>query len=329
MIINHIDRHMMKEVVYSFSLYDRDITVYFVVESGVEEYDFNTYIETLCVWLYILNKYASGSCSQTLKVYFYFTSLEKRLPESKIHVLDETNVNTAFTTSCPKDSEIVVFRKEEWFKVFIHETFHSYGLDFSSMNNEMVHECIGDIYDVDSDINAYESYAEFWAEIMNALFCSYHSLKDKNDIDGFLSNAEIYINLERTYTLFQLAKTLDFMGLRYEDLYSKSSHSAMLRENMYKEKTNVLAYFVIKGVLLNHYQSFLNWCNENNTELLNFKKTENVQKQFCRFIEKNYKSRGLLNGIDESMEFLSRLKKKRVNNKYVLTNMRMTICELG
>ncbi len=192
-------------------------------------------------------------------VYLYLTSLEKTLPNSNIHILDEINVNTAFTTTCPKDSEIVIFRKEEWFKVFIHETFHNFALDFSDMNNNNVHRCVLDIFKVNSNVNLYESYTEFWAEIMNALFCSFYSLKDKKNTDEFISNAVIFIDFEITYSFFQLIKTMEFMGLTYKDLYSISERSRVLRENLYKEKTNVLSYYVIKTVLMNNYQGFLNW----------------------------------------------------------------------
>jgi L-rhamnose isomerase len=70
----------------------------------------------------------------TEKIYIYHTSLLKILPNTNVDILNENNVNTAFTRTCPSNSEIVVFRKEEWFKVFIHETFHSFGIDFASMN---------------------------------------------------------------------------------------------------------------------------------------------------------------------------------------------------
>jgi len=329
---NHIDELMMSEICYSFSLYDRSVNVYFIVENDdieLEIEQYNKYIENIATWLYILNMYASKECAKTLNIYFYFTSLEKNLPNSNIHILDETNVNTAFTTTCPSDSEIVVFRREEWFKVFIHETFHNFGLDFSMMNNDMIHECIMNIYKVNSDINAYEAYTEFWAEITNSLFCSYHATIDKNNINEFLSNAEFYINFERTYSFFQLVKTLDFMGLQYKDLYSNTKHSDILRENLYKENTNVLSYYIIKSVLINNYQGFLSWCKTNNLSLLDFKKTIGNQKQFCKFIEKNYKIQSLLDGIHESHIFLSKIKKKKGNNKFILSNMRMSICELG
>ena len=149
MVRNHIDESMMTELCYTFSLYDRNIKVYFIVENDNVEFQmnvYNRYIEAVSMWLYILNMNASKECAKTLTIYFYFTSLEKNLPNSNIHILDEINVNTAFTTTCPSDSEIVVFRKEEWFKVFIHETFHNFGLDFSMMNNDNINECIMNIY---------------------------------------------------------------------------------------------------------------------------------------------------------------------------------------
>lgn len=329
---NHIDELMMSEICYSFSLYDRNVKVYFIVENDdieLEIEQYNKYVETVATWLYILNMYASKECSKKLNIYFYFTSLEKNLPNSNIHILDEINVNTAFTTTCPSDSEIVVFRKEEWFKVFIHETFHNFGLDFSMMNNDMINDCISNIFKVDSKINAFEAYTEFWAEIMNALFCSYYACKDKNNINEFLSNSEFYINFEKTYSIFQLVKTLDFMGLQYKDLYSNTKESSILRENLYKENTNVLSYYIIKTVLINNYQGFLSWCKINNLSLLDFKKTIGNQKQLCKFIEKNYKTQSLLNSIHESQIFLSRIKKKKGINKFILSNMRMSICELG
>ena len=329
---NHIDELMMSEICYSFSLYDRNVKVYFIVENDdieLEIEQYNKYVETVATWLYILNMYASKECAKNLNIYFYFTSLEKNLPNSNIHILDEINVNTAFTTTCPSDSEIVVFRKEEWFKVFIHETFHNFGLDFSMMNNDMINDCIINIFKVESKINAFEAYTEFWAEIMNVLFCSYYATKDKNNVNEFLSNSEFYINFEKTYSLFQLVKTLDFMGLQYKDLYSNTKESSILRENLYKENTNVLSYYIIKTVLINNYQGFLSWCKTNNLSILNFKKTIGNQKQLCKFIEKNYKIQSLLNDIQESHVFLSRIKKKRGNNKFILSNMRMSICELG
>jgi hypothetical protein len=333
----HIDQLSLTELCYTFSLFNRNIKLYFTTEDDhielkLEEY--NKHVDSIIMWLYILNEYASKQCSENLIVYFYFTSLEKRLPNSNIHILDENNINTAFTTTCPKDSEIVVYRKEEWFKVFIHESFHNFALDFSDMNNAECTSRILAIFPVQSDVNLYESYTEFWAEMINALFCSFFSLKDKNNVDEFLSNSEFFINFERTYSFFQLAKALRFMGLSYTDLYSKNIHRKVLRETMYKEKTNVLSYYVIKTILLNNYQDFLFWCTKHNLSLLQFKKTIKNQTEYCNFIEKNYKKSSMIEGVEESQKFLNILysknkNRREINDSYVLSNLRMSICELG
>ena len=333
-IRNHIDNLSLTEISYTFSLFDRKITIHFIVEEAIEEHNldiYNRYVDTIILWFYILNEYGSKKCSSTFTIFLYFTSLEKSLPNSNIDILDQIHVNTAFTTTCPINSEIVIFRKEEWFKVLIHESFHNFALDFSDMNTNESTKDILSIFPVSSEVNLYESYTEFWGEIMNALFCSFLNLKNKSNVEEFLSNFEFYINFERTYSFFQLVKSLEFMGLNYKNLYSESKQSQILRNTLYKEKTNVLAYYVIKTILINNYQGFLIWCKQNNFSLLQFKKTTTNQREFCNFIRKNYKTKTMIENIKSSEICLQKVKniKNNKNKKYLLTNMRMTICELG
>jgi hypothetical protein len=196
------------------------------------------------------------------------------------------------------------------------------------------YECTKDIlsiFSVNSEVNLYESYTEFWAEIINALFCSFFNLKNKSNIEDFLSNFDFFINFERTYSFFQLVKTLDFMGLNYKNIYSETNQSKILRDTLYKEKTNVLSYYVIKTILLNNYQGFLSWCAHNNFSLLQFKKTSTNLKEYCNFIRKNYKTKTMLENVKSSEICLQKVKsiKKNKNKNYLLTNMRMSICELG
>ena len=194
---NHINNKSLVEIIYSFSLYDRKITIIFIVENDDIEYNINVYtdyVDSIILWLFILNKYSSKNCSANLIIYLYFTSLKKTFPKTNLEILDEINVNTAFTTTCPKDSEIVVFRKEEWFKVLIHETFHNFGLDFSDMNTSDSTDFILSILKVDSQVNLYESYTETWAEIINISFCSFLTIKNKNNFDDFISKFETLIN---------------------------------------------------------------------------------------------------------------------------------------
>jgi hypothetical protein len=336
----HIDDYSLSSLTYTFKLLERNITIHFLIEDENPETHinkYNTYVDHILTWLHIANEYASQKCSTTLAIFIYHTSLTKQLPSSPIQTLNENNVNTAFTRSCPANSEIVVFRKEEWFKVLIHETFHNFALDFSDMNTKDCHARILSIFPVNSEVNLFEAYTEFWARIMNVLFCSYFNTKNKNnnkrDLDEFLGNTEYFINMEMIYSFFQLVKVLGFMNMEYRQLYEKTDISQGIRNTMYKEDTSVLSYYVITLILIYNYQSFLSWCKTNNTELLQFKKSSGSQKSFCDFIEKKYKSPRMLKAIDCSDTFFKKIKNKSNNKKgnsaFLTNNLRMTICELG
>ncbi len=341
-IRRHIDEHAMTELTYTISLFDRKITICFVVEDvNVEMHldKYSHYVDSMLAWMYIINHYAATpSCAKSITFYLYFTQLPKLLPETNVHILDPNHVNTAFTYTCPTDSEIVIFRQEEWFKVFMHETFHNFALDFSDMDNNECNSIIKRIFHVQSDINLYEAYAEFWGEIMNACFCSYYETTDKSDIAEFVNRCEVFINFERTYSFFQMVKVLGFMGLQYKNMYSQTDTDALLRENLYKEKTSVLAYYVIKLILLAHYQEFMAWCNKHNTSLLQFKRTRANQLEFCKFIEKKHKSSAMLDGVKCTEKFMKYIfdKKQQMSVasdiqdiELLINNMRMSICEMG
>jgi hypothetical protein len=230
----------------------------------------------------------------------------------------------------------------------MHETFHNFGLDFSDMNSQstICNERILSIFPINSDVNLYEAYTEFWAELMNAVFCSYYLTTNKISQKGeqvseselmeeLLSNFDFFINFERTYGFFQLVKTLDFMGLTYKDLYSKKPESVALRNTLYKENSNVLSYYIIRPILMNNYQGFLAWCNKNNFSLLQFKKTNKNLEDFCDFIKSNYKTKSMVDSINCMQKFIVKLRKMKHSKKtnegidFALSNMRMSLCELG
>jgi hypothetical protein len=239
-IRNYIDENIIFELEYNIYLLDRFIKIYFLFEDFIKDiHIYNNYIDNILIWIIILNDYASKSCAPQLTIYIYLTYLQKEIPLSNITVLNEFHANTAFTMTCPKNSEIVIYRKEEWFKVLLHETFHNFGLDFSDMNNEKCNLEILNIFPVNSQVNLYESYAEFWAKIMNILLYSYFHIRNKNNIEEFLEMYKKLINLEIIYNGFQMIKVLDFMNLKYNMLYEKGVNNEIARKNLYKENTNI------------------------------------------------------------------------------------------
>ena len=332
-VVKHIDQHSSSEISYSFVYLGRKVQVHFITQdksSTIDLKTYNHYIDAILMWLFVVSKYARKQCSETLVIYIYMTTLDKRLPDTKTHILNEGNVNTAFTWGCPVNSEIVIFRKEEWFKVLIHESFHSFGLDFSSMDISASTNYILNMFKVNSKVNLFEAYTEMWAELINIMFCSFFSLRDKQNESEWLNTFEILVNYERSYSFFQLVKVLHFMGLDYKDLYSSSDTARKLREMLYKEDTNVLSYYIIKCILMNNYPAFLSWCVANNDSLLQFKQTTGSQIGFCKFIDKNHKTSTMLDGVRRASDmFYKTSRMQNQNHKFLLTNMRMTLAELG
>lgn len=370
MVRKHIDTYALTDVEFGFSLYDRKFKLHFVLEGEASPTIIKRLQQSILhiiLWLGLLNKHAgtdSKSCSKTLTFYFYFTSMFKTLPENNIEVLNQHHVNSAFTSTCSASSEIIIFRKEEWFKVLIHETFHNFALDFSGMNNHECHQIMKELFPVKSEINLFEAYTEFWAETLNVLIGNFLFLKEKKmkerkikerkmiaqrkktatnqntpqrkidynekDKEIFLKNSFLLMELERSYSFFQMVKVLHFMGLRYYDLYSNTRQSVMLREIMYKEKTNVLSYYVIKTILISDYGTFMEWCDHHHSSLLNFKKTKEHQLEFCKYIAQHYQTSTMLKGVMCSEEmYYSELKKKKLSqfDEFLRNTMRMTLFE--
>lgn len=332
-INSYIDETIVAVLEYRIALFGKTIHILFFDESVTmlqKEMLHHTYVDRMLVWLCIATQYASSSCSKQLTIYVYLTSLKKELPNANT-ILNEMNVNTAFTKTCPATmGEIVIFRKEEWFKVFIHETFHNLGLDFSGMNLTKATNYILDIFPVQSEVNLYEAYTEFWARIWNCAFVSYYCKDTPRPITStdFLSNMELFLNLERKFSYYQVTKVLNYMGLEYDNLYSRDAISDQLRKEKYREKTSVLAYYMFTLILLNEYPKFLSWCNKNNgtTKMtaMVFKKTQKNVQGFCEFIEQYYQTSNLLSNLDCVLPKLASGKRYR----FLENTLRMTACEL-
>jgi len=325
-IKQYIDSNIVSYYKYTLvPLFNRNIVIYFIVSKNerISKQMLNNYIEYLLVWLYILNEISLSTCSESLTIYFYITSLKKQLPNGHKTILDEKHVNTAFTRTCAKNAEIVIFRKEEWFKVFIHETMHSFGLDFSGLNVTQCNKIMLSTFHVKSDVNLYESYTEFWARIINICFCSFLINDNKNiSFNIFYKNFNELLGIEVAYSCYQMVKVLNYIGINYVSLIEDK-----LTKNKYNEKTSVLSYYIITFILMFNANSFLTWCNTNNTDLILFTQTQENIMKFCQFIKTHYKKTDLLYYIFNMEELFGKLNDG--NSTFLQKNLRMTSCELG
>jgi hypothetical protein len=213
-----------------------------------------------------------------------------------IKVVNSDNINSGYTIN---HKEVVIYRKEELLKVFIHECFHMFCLDFSTHDIDYK-PMFQPLFPIKSDFLIFESLCEFWARTINVALVSY-----KFTYKEFERSFMINLNIERVFSMLQLNNYLSSFKMKYEDL---------LKENNYSETTNGFCYYVLTPILLYNYQSTMNWFIEHNETLLQFSKNERDIYLFYHYIKSIYKKPDLLKYIR--------------NIKCKLDNMRMSVFDI-
>lgn len=299
-IKNYIKNNAQYWLKYSCKFSGRTISINFILfnEAGNVFKAYDQHAKKIFMWIYLLNLYSSTKCSKKIDIYLYMTPFEKRMPHNQSVIIGPEHINTAFTTSCMPKTEIIIYRKEEWFKVLLHETFHSFGLDFSHLNNQEINKQIKTLFPIRSRwVRVFEAYCETWARILNCTFICF-DVKYKNNIDKFVTNVQSCINIEANFSLYQMTKILNFMGLRYKDLIGDSDYNKEARQLLYKENTSVLSYYIITALLLQNYPAFLSWCKNNNTALLRFSNKPSNMNTFFELIKSNYNTQDFISNVN-------------------------------
>jgi hypothetical protein len=334
----------------SFSIQSRTFDIYLIHPLRGSQKKIMEWMKSIekqiYMWLYIACSESSAGCSKHLSVYMYFTEFKKELPETN-KVIDEMNVNTAYTYSCKMkesgENEIYLFRKEEWFKVFIHESFHSFSLDFSgfSRGDDSVDRSILKIFPLNVDLRFYETYCEMWAEILNIVYIVY--VREKHRENHILIRRIIeYLQFEQIFSLFQVCKILKSLHISYRELYESSDKAKYKRMVNYKENTSVLSYYILKSIFMMYFGEFIEWCAINNKGSLHFRKTQTNLDHYCEFIRERYNSPHFLEAIDfidEHYEMFQNKKFSGIMNEFmiqggennqidILRNLRMSMFEI-
>ena len=165
---------------------------------------------------------------------------------------------------------------------------------------------------------------------MNSLISAY-LLTENKDEQNFLIYSDFCSRFEQIFSLFQMVKILDFMGLNYKNLFSNDSVSNGVRRYLFKEKSNVFAYYIIKNLLLYFNVDFLIWCKQHNNNLLSFNKNSSTLNSFLRFIDEKHQNKTFLKDIEKMHTFLKKQQGNRAEPKHnkLTKTMRMSLCELS
>ena len=318
-IQEYINAHMKHQLLYKCDIEGREITVIFGIlgEAELENLEkYDQYAKFIYSWLYVCYKFSLGRCSKTLDIYLYLTPIVKVFPQDTTKILGSSEVNTAFTYNCQSAGEIFIYREEEWKKVFIHETFHTFGFDFNKNEARNLYNYVGNIFPIESAFNVEEAYVETWARIIHAGYESYASLKNRSDTAEFLLYFRFSLQMERLFSLQQMHNVLHYMGIDYNLLCSLDLQEKQAAAPLYRENSNVFAYYVLSGILMNDYYGFLLWCSKHNSTLFRFNASSTGVKSFIEFIKGGYRAHNLLRVLDT-------VKKQSLSHK----TLRMSVTE--
>lgn len=348
-------------IICEFSVFDQQCTLFIVYplppQSSIKTISkkkqtdyYESVLRKVYLWLWIANKYRTKECSRQLTIYLYLCDLPKLLNNETI--LGRSHVNTGFTMACSSKNEIYVFREEEWFKVFIHEVFHAFGIDFADSRlthtQELCQSRIQRIFKVPHiNILVFETFTEVCAEVLNLLFFMYFTKNEGRNKTNDRARTRLKTTLRRMksassqeqgfspkilalllkteieFSAFQCAKVLDHASMEYTDLYSQSPESIQKRRK-YRENSNVLSYYVLKSILLNHFDAFMQWLIHSNDGSFKFLTNSRNTDAFCNLIENNYNKPEYVAKMNMYSNWIRR---HRRENTIETKTLRMTVYE--
>lgn len=265
-IDNIIKKTLISQTSFSCNLLDKKINVVFSIMKD-DLININYLIKSMQLiysWLYVCSKYSKTNCCKELNINIYFTSFKKGFPNSNLTTLGPENVNSAYATQCQPISHIVIFRKEEWFKVFIHECGHTFGFEPSELSEVYLSNAIKKYISIKSCIRISEAYVETWARIINVF---YSAIMNSSSYADFINILKFTIKIESLFSIMQAYRVLSFMKMPYYNIIDISKHNEC---KFYKENTNVFAYYVLCAAFMNKPFNFINWCDNYNSNCLQF-----------------------------------------------------------
>ena len=306
----------------SKNINDHIFNIYIISYESFSNKKIEDYLKNIFILLTFLTNIKKNLCFKSLNIYIYLTPFKKLLPNKDGCILGSSNVNTGVTRPCIENSIILIYRKEEWFKLLIHECIHAFSIDFSSIKHLTVKEKLKHIFYIKSNFIINETYCEVCARLINNAFISYNLLNKNIQLSSSEKESEFIDlynklnNIERFYSIHQLVVILNYYKIKYNELISQNKNTKEKVFNIYNEKSNIFCYYVLTAILLNNFSDFFLWCNIHNNHLFDFNKKQNITNLFIELILKNHNKKTLLKIINY------------LNNKK-LTNKSLTMTCLG
>ena len=191
-----------------------------IIIFGKSKEEIKTYLMKSLTFLNFFNLFYINN--NKINLYSFLSDKKKQFPKDNFYT--PYHVNTAYSIA---KTEVVMFRKEEYEKVLIHELIHFYELDIYSYQNSLKNK----FPKFNFRFNPNEAYTDFFAIILHLLYVNHIT-----DI-----SLKKLIKIELGYINHQAKKILN---------KSESNNIKQLLKN-YNQSTSVFSYFILKSAMFN------------------------------------------------------------------------------
>lgn len=334
-------------VIYQLPFKDKTISINLIKYSKISPKllaNFDNLIRNMMAQIYLISTLTkNNTCSEdSLNIYLFLTPFKRELEKSQEKVLSASNSNGGFCYGCVSNGEIVVYRQEEVFKVFSHELVHNYGLDTyiwdfmsqvrveNSKQNKMYNKFLNNFnLPRENELGIQECLVEFWGEFFNNAIYSFIYSKNCNlstynkEFNFYKQVFETIMKFEIIHSFLQTTKIIYHNRLTYDGLFSKN------KSLIYREKTHIFSYYMLKLFLLFDYKEFVNSqisVTRENVLLFN-KSLQNMQKFFDYMISVSKYESVILNFKFMREVYMSIRVLKNKNINFLLNNLRMSVLE--
>jgi hypothetical protein len=212
--------------------------------------------------------------TQKIKFKILLTDQLKEMPrKNKLFGPEEVNSGSTDYT------EIAIWRKEEHFKVILHESVHFFNLDgtydLSEQNDNIDLKCH---FQIDDNVKTriYESYTESLAVFLNTFANAYQIFYMNQNDPRNINLAENQLQeikqikdklwiQEKKFFLLQIAKifiNINPKSNNFADFLVDTNNCQISRQqnkNKLNQTTSLLSYHIIKGANIIFDQDFLQW----------------------------------------------------------------------
>lgn len=321
----NIERRIKYKYYTQLKIRDKLINVCFYSYNEIASIDIREKVKNIYILLNVIMSKMIYKCSDIINIHIVLTDEKKELQEDKS--LNINNINSAVTESCSEDyreNSILIYREEEWIKVFIHELFHLLGLDFSLYMEDKHKKYAMKHLKHNSNFNLFETYCEIQATLIHSAYISYllsYKHIDKvYDMDEYIYYVKIIVTYEMIFSIFQTIKILDQTGtLNFTGIYIYDTTNYV----NYHESISIYSYHILKSLMLLNINDFMRWIYIHNFNILQFDRF-NIYNFIKFVVDLHVKDNNDILLID----ILNSYDDAKRENKQIFKTMRMTINDM-